>query len=279
MNNIDFNSSPDGFPLEADSTLGYMFDSLRDAILGLAKLADDDVIVSGVIDSGGSVTDGWIVKDGEFLFFQGGTKSANCIIEETVISKNNQNGTPVDRYFTRKVIFGTGAGQFAFNSLRRVRSVFDLMSDLHRIAVLGEYDSAGWVVIEGLEFNPGTNTVSAGTAYFGGEYFSLPAQAGVSSGTPYYITPDGEWSAADGTNYLEFAPYASRRIDAIVRRNMHPVGSLMFIADSDFTANMASQFDGTGLGSGDWLGWAIANGNNGTVSTANFTNCETIQRI
>lgn len=279
MNNIDFNSSPDGFSLEADSTLGYMYDSLKDAIEGLAKMADEDVIVSGVDITGSIASDGWVVKDGELLFFQGGTMSTDCIIEETVIAKNNQNGTPVDRYFTRKIRFGTGTGAFAFSSLRRIRTVYDLMSDLHRVAVLGEYDSVGWIVIEGGKWDSGTSTVSAGTAYFGSQFIPFPSQAGVTAGSPFYLSPQGEWSSSNGTNYLAFAPYTSRRVDAIVRRNSQPTGSLMFIATTDFTADMAGQFDASGLGSGDWLGWAKANGNNGTISTANFTGAQTIQRI
>ena len=39
-----------------------------------------------------------------------------------------------------------------------------------------------------------------------------------------------------------------------------PTGAIMFVVNAE-----ASNFDTSGLGSGKWAGWAIANGNNGTV--------------
>lgn len=42
-----------------------------------------------------------------------------------------------------------------------------------------------------------------------------------------------------------------------------PIGMVSFVVNSE-----AVYFDSSGLGSGKWLGWAIANGNNGTVNWA-----------
>jgi hypothetical protein len=122
MTRADFDTQPNGFPLESDATLGFMQTAYTQAIENLAKIVGDgSIILDGVVVTGGTATDGWIFHGGEVLFFHGGAVSTNFIVDETVVQKNNEDATPVDRYFTRFARFGTGAGQTAFANLKRYR--------------------------------------------------------------------------------------------------------------------------------------------------------------
>lgn len=128
MNYADFDTQPNGFPLESDATLGFVQRNFQEALEnGLAKiLGPGSWILDGVVVTGGVASDGWVYHNGEILFFQGGSVSANFIIDENVVQKANEDSTLIDRYFTRFCRFGTGAGQTAFDSLKRWNGVANL---------------------------------------------------------------------------------------------------------------------------------------------------------
>lgn len=268
MNTIDFNTQPDGFPLESDATLGFLQSSLAGAINALSKLAGaNNIIITGVEESGASVSEGWILHDGELLFFEGGTKSTYWIIEETVVQKANENGTLVDRYFTRKAKFGTGPSQVAYSLLWRATDLqIQELSDYY-LAILGAgAGTESWVIIDGLEpALSGAGGIGSGIAIYQGKTFYVPQYdaAAVSEGSPIYLTPAGVWTASSASPNLKFSPWSDAYMYARHRKHMHPQGSVLWIdtAIDDITG----RFDGTGLGKWEWLGWAIANGNNGTA--------------
>lgn len=270
MNYADFNTQPDGFPLESDATLGFMQSNYQDTIRALAKLAGaDNIIITGVEDTGGSVSEGWILHDGDLVYFEAGTKSTYFIIEEVATQKANSNGALVDRYFTKVAKFGTGPDQVAFSVLTRINHLEALGNYIQYIASGGRFGATtdDWVVLNGLEPQgspAGDDGISAGIVIRYGHIFSVPAYGSpVSAGSPAYLTPDNTWTGSSDPNYLKFDPYTSRRLTAVYRKNQAPSGQIIWIDDD--IDDISDRFDGSGLGLWEWTGWAIANGNNGTT--------------
>lgn len=270
MNYYDFLTSPVNSPLEAE-TLDFVQGNLKDAIEATGLLGGTgNFIISGCIITGNSMTDGWIMYNGELLFFQGGTVQTNFIIEETVTQKANQSGALVDRYFVRKAKFGSGAGQVAFSTLKRVNNCLTISQILNRLAngqVGGTVDD--WVIISGLQPS-GSNTITAGKAIVGDRILDVPQY--VSGGTidtnnPVYLTTNGEWTTSANAAWLKFEPYTENRYESMLLRGIHPLGSIIFMKTG--TNDYLIYFTG-GLGQWNWKGWARADGANGTVDLATF---------
>jgi len=255
MNTVNF-EEPDGFPLEADATLGFMQANYQDALTGLAAYFGDGVIISGLVEASGNASDGWIMLDGELLFFEGGAIASTFIIEETVVQKANQDSTLLDRYFTRKAKFGTGGITYNWADLQRLEGIQALQNRILD-TILHESE----VVLSGCEVssvNTGLSTleISAGVVVINRKFIAAPAYSG---GYPVYIDESGEWqNSPPGGDYIVFNPYTSQRHADVIARATAPVGDVkMRVALSD-------RFDNTGLGKWELLGWAICNGSNGT---------------
>jgi hypothetical protein len=270
MNYADFNTQPDGFPLESDATLGFMQSSYLDGLRALAKIVagDQACIVTGVEISGGSASAGWIYYDGDLVYFQAGTVSDYFIIEETAEQKANQNGTLVDRYFTKVAKFGTGPDQVPFSLLTRINHMEAIGNYMHYMATGGEFGGADrWVILDGLEpqGSPAGNTgISSGIAMYSGYVMSVASYGSqVTAVSPVYLKPDGTWTGSSDSTYLTFNPFSTRRLTAVYRTNMAPQGQIIWV-DDDIN-DISDRFDGSGLGKWEWDGWAIANGNNGTT--------------
>ena len=183
MNYADFDTQPNGFPLESDATLGFVQRNLSTAIETLAKvLGPGSWILDGVVVSGGTCTDGYIFHNNEILKFIGGSVSTNFIIDETVVQKANEDSTLVDRYFTREARFGTGAGEVTFSTLKRYKDTqtltlqnsFTALSGTPSVSKQGEVGS----IVALLAFAGASGTVA----------FTLPAQFRPTTGQYHSIT-------------------------------------------------------------------------------------------
>lgn len=257
MNFADFFTSPNGFPIESDATLGFMQTDYQNAIRGLAAaFAGDGVVVSGMVDSGAAVTDGWIYVGGDLVRFIGGAKQTNYFIESTVVSKANQSGALVPRYTTKVAKFGSGPGAVAFNTLVRLESLFSLQNK-----VLDALTQESTVILSGCvvsSINTGASTlsISAGTAIINRKFVNAPAYSG---GYPVYLNDIGQWVNTPPAQTITFNPYTSQRLrDVNARQGAQPGEVKMLVALTD-------RFDNTGLGRWEYFGWAICNGANGTV--------------
>jgi hypothetical protein len=257
MNFADFFTSPNGFPIESDATLGFMQTDYQNAIRGLAAaFAGDGVIVSGMVDSGAAVTDGWIYVGGDLVRFLGGAKQTNYFIESTVVSKANQSGALVPRYTTKVAKFGSGPGAVAFSTLVRLESLFSLQNK-----VLDALTQESTVILSGCvvsSINTGASTlsISAGTAIINRKFVNAPAYSG---GYPVYLNDIGQWVNTPPAQTITFNPHTSQRLRDVNARQGAQLGEVkMLVALSD-------RFDNTGLGRWEYLGWAICNGANGTV--------------
>jgi microcystin-dependent protein len=253
MNRID-TSQPNGFPLKADLTLGFMQQAYSSAINALAKLAvDGDVIITGCIDNGATVTDGWVLFQDEMFYFQGGTKSMFFIVDEQIQADNNQDGTLVNRYFTRTLKFGVGTNSYPFALLQRAETLVSLVQK--NAAAYGEPN----VILSGCivsNVNNNTLDISDGTVMLNGRYYIAPAYTG---SYPIYFTENGIWEQTISTaQTIEFNPYTSQYLKLVNKRNVTSIGEiLMQIVD-------ISNFDSSGLGRFIYKGFAICNGENGT---------------
>lgn len=257
MNYADFFTQPNGFPLESDATFGFMQTDYQSAIVGLAKaFGANGVILSGLVESAGSVSEGWILYDGDLVRFEAGAVSANFIINTVVTQKANENGTLVDRYTVKTARFGSGPGSVAFSTLRRIQTLEQLLSRFTAIAGL---EAA--VILKGCEVtsvNTGasTLTINAGVALIDGKYLDVPAYAGQ---YPVYLKMDGEYDLAlpDDT-HIKFDPYTSQYYADVMRRKVTPVGQFIM------QKTTSDRFDSSGLGRWEMKGFALTNNANGT---------------
>jgi hypothetical protein len=256
MNYADFFTSANGMPIESDATLGFMQIDYQSAISGLAQaFAGNGVIVSGCIDSGAAVSDGWIYASNQLYRFEGGAKAATYYIDEGVVSKANQSGALVNRYFTRTAKFGTGNLQGNWADLVRLESLFSLQS-----RVLDALTPESAVVLTGMAVSNVTATtvhVSAGSAIVNRKFVLGNAYMG---GFPVYLTELGTWVNTPQVGpHIAFNPHTAQRLPDVMRRAGTPSGEIVM------RAALSDRFDNTGLGQWEMTGWAICNGANGTV--------------
>lgn len=273
MNYIDFFSNPDGFPLEADATLGAMQTDYQDAIRALAKLAGSDtVILTGVEVSGTQVSPGWILLNGDLVYFQGGTKSDYFILQETVTHKANQAGDLIDAYTVKSAVFGTGSTQHAFTTLDRINNLQDTKTLIHMLAQGGQFDKS-WVIVNGF-----ATSANSGTVIYRGRILSVVPYSGhtVTEVSPVYLTADGEWTTVSSASHLKFDPYSTQHMEDLVRRKTFANGSIVWMVDAEVPADRFP----SGLGKWEWKGFAIADGNNGTIDLSSaIAGVTAIQRI
>lgn len=267
MNNADFNTQPNGFPLEADATLGFMQNDYQSALRALAKsmAGDLDAIIVGCENIDGIVSDGWIWYDNDLVFFQGGAIAEKFIIQETVTAKANQNGDVVDRYTVKKALFGTGANDEFFSSLFRISSNRELTNAIRKVAYAEQGGDTDWVVLSGMNY--AGNTMLGGVAMYGNQILLVAPYVGapVTVTNPLYLTKEGQWTTVADSAHLKFEPRTSKRLNTVNAKYSVQLGELRWILATELDI---SQFD-NGIGKWDFDGWMIANGDNGTINLQN----------
>ena len=265
---IDF-TQPAGFPLH-EGVLDFMQSGYNDAIKGLANMAGDLVIVSGMIEAGNNVSAGWIVKSGELIPFMGGAKQEFIIVEELSTTARFMDGQDKPVFFNTQCRFGTGVGQFPYANLRRISSnSFMLDSDsfataraLKNLAELCLYEDN--VIISGCLVSainqPALScSISEGKVLIGDKYFNMPAYNGQ---YPVYINNNGQWvNAAPLGGFIRFDPHTSQRKVDVLRRAITPVGQIIELATWSDRFNLE-----TGDGRWEMLGFSISEEDRGRIS-------------
>ncbi|MGJ1513795.1 hypothetical protein ACR79N_02315 [Sphingobacterium siyangense] len=127
MNKVNF-QQPGGFPLKS-RTMSFL-QSAFGQLSNLAGLGGSNYILNGCTVTGGNVTDGIIVIDGEVLPFVGGPKLAHVIIEETVTNETFKDGTSKLVYYTRVAKTAAAGGVMDFDSLKRITSLVELKDSI-----------------------------------------------------------------------------------------------------------------------------------------------------
>ncbi|MDU1893101.1 MAG: hypothetical protein E6767_20685 [Dysgonomonas sp.] len=113
-----------GFPLN-QQRLEYMQTAYAELSGGLAGLFGDNVIVSGCVVSGNTVTDGWIVVNGVLYPFLGTTTGAldTFLIREARNPLTFKDGSEKEVQFNLYAQFGTSDGAIQWSSLKRLPSL------------------------------------------------------------------------------------------------------------------------------------------------------------
>lgn len=257
MNYTDFNTAANGFPVESDATFGRMQNDYQSAIRGLAAaFGADGVIVSGCLETSTTVGNGWLLLSGDLMRFEGGPKSANFFIEETVTAKTNQDGALIDRYFDRVAKFGEGANAQSWASLIRLESLYSLQQRL-----IDAFTPEPNLILAGCavsDVNTGASTlsISAGSAIINRRIVVATPYTG---GFPIYLNEVGEWVNTPPANGVRFDPHTAQRLPYALRRAATPVGEFMQ------RATLSDRIGSDGLGKWELSGWALADGRNGTV--------------
>ncbi|KIO75941.1 hypothetical protein TH53_17930 [Pedobacter lusitanus] len=132
MNNINFEQTG-GFPLETD-TLNFMQASYT-SLQSVTALGGSNYILSGCTVSGSTVTDGYVVLNGELLPFRGGLVQTNIVIREDKQQRPFENGQTKDVFFTRYAQFGTGTGAINWGTLPRLMDLQTVGAEIAKKAL------------------------------------------------------------------------------------------------------------------------------------------------
>lgn len=120
-----------GMPLN-QQRLEWMQQAYAELSGSLAALLGNNVIVSGCIVSGNTVSDGWIVVNGELLPFAGSQTGVldTFLIRETLTPLVFKDGTQKNVQFSRFAQFGTSSDAIRWDSLTRLPSYAFIASRL-----------------------------------------------------------------------------------------------------------------------------------------------------
>jgi len=123
MNKIDFTKYQE-FPVSAE-TYGFM-QNMMQLVAKLASLGGTNYILDGCVTSGGNVSAGTVVINGELLPFAGGVVNTHVVITESKTGVQVYDINYADLYYDRKVVFGGGSNQIAWNSFQKVTDLLTL---------------------------------------------------------------------------------------------------------------------------------------------------------
>ena len=125
--------SATGFP-GTNKTLRFIQDAFREPLGALAQLAGDKTIITGVVNTAGVVSNGFITYNGEIIPFQGGNYAATVTIIEAFENVNYNTDANDDTvldslpaYRTIYAMCGTGGIDiFNFSELAPLKTIKEL---------------------------------------------------------------------------------------------------------------------------------------------------------
>ena len=107
--------------------ISFLQDGFLEAFSAIAKLIGNKVILCGVEESSGIVSDGWISYNEELIRFVGGSVADNVIIVPTVATNlQYADGVARDVHFDKIAQCGA-VGDFPFSDLKRMDSLLLLL--------------------------------------------------------------------------------------------------------------------------------------------------------
>lgn len=145
MNRLDINQSG-GFPLSTQ-----ILDAMQQAYYTtnqFGHLAGNLVIATGCFESNNTVSDGYVIINGELLFFKGSTVGDNVIIVELPEEPQRgfEDGSAKSVIYERYATFGSGNPSFPWSSFRRPLTLLQIED---RIKTLEKTTPIGLVAIWG----------------------------------------------------------------------------------------------------------------------------------
>lgn len=257
---IDF-TKLGGFGFTQD-TLGFKQVGELAAWQALARGLGHLTILHGMQDQGVSVSDGYVVINGELLPFVGGAKASKVWVEELTDVEIFADTSQPTVYFTRRARMGV-AGDYNLSDFRRWKSDSLLLDDAEVVAtasavkrlhdnLLAMLSFENTIILKGcavsaVNTGAGTLAISAGIAMIAGAIVATQPYAGA---FPAYLKPDGTYATVQPAgDFIAFNPYTSQRYADVLKRATTPVGEIkLFKVLSD-------RFDGNGLGRWEMAGF------------------------
>lgn len=131
MNKLDLNQSG-GLPLSTQ-----ILDNMQSAYRTtneLGRLAGDKTIVSGCVESGGIVADGFVIINGELLKFKGTAISTYVVIQEVAENPRGfEDGSAKPIIYERYATFGTATTQYAWSEFKRPLTLLQIEAKLTQL--------------------------------------------------------------------------------------------------------------------------------------------------
>jgi hypothetical protein len=244
-------------------TLDFMQTSYRGAFGALATAFGSKLILHGVQEAAGSVSDGWVIIDGELMPFAGGLSAPQVVVDDIPGDELFADGSTKTVYFTRRARLANTGG-FPFTDLRKFKTDLLTINDSdvlasakavkqlndNLLAVVG-FENA--IILQGCLVDNvigGNLDISSGIIKMDTSFISAPAYSGA---FPVYLQANGTYTTIQpgaGT-YITFDPYTSQRYADVLERATTKQGAIkMFNTYLD-------RFDNNGIGKWEMLGFKI----------------------
>ena len=128
MNTINFIQTG-GVPFTND--VAQEFENAYKIFNAYGALAGDKTIISGCLENGSSVSDGFVYVNGELFYFEGGSKSDNIFLNEQNIDKVFEDQTTKTLIKIRTLKFGNAiVNVWAWSDFKRIDTMLSLMARL-----------------------------------------------------------------------------------------------------------------------------------------------------
>ena len=125
MNTINFIQTG-GVPFTND--VAQEFENAYKIFNAYGALAGDKTIISGCVENGSSVSDGFIYVNSELFYFEGGSKSDNIFLNEQNIDKVFEDQTTKTLIKIRTLKFGNAIDNvWAWSDFKRIDTMLSLM--------------------------------------------------------------------------------------------------------------------------------------------------------
>lgn len=262
----------DGLAVYQD-TLEFFQEGDKGATEAMCRLIGDKIILTGVVDQGANVTNGWIIIGGELLPFVGGAKAPKVWIEELNDVELFGDSSTKTVYYTRRARMGN-VGAFDLTELRKFKTDALNINDSEVMAsakavkklqdtILAILSFETEVILKGCEVSNVDNLgmtfdVAPGVILIDGNIVNAVAYSGA---FPAYLLPDGTWDVvAPGGSSILFDPYTSQRHADVIKRATTSIGEVkMFKTLSD-------RFDAiSGVGKWEMQGFKVCDDMQGRV--------------
>ena len=128
MNTINFIQTG-GVPFTND--VAQQFENAYKIFNAYGALAGDKTIISGCVENGSSVSDGFIYANNELFYFEGGSKSDNIFLNVQNIDKVFEDQTTKTLIKIRTLKFGNAIDNvWAWSDFKRIDTMLSLMARL-----------------------------------------------------------------------------------------------------------------------------------------------------
>lgn len=265
-NKIDFTNT--GGLYVYQETLNRLQATYSNVLAAIAANYGNKVILTGCNNDGTTISEGWVVLNGIIYPVVSAPPQNYLYIETITTDEQFDDGIAKPTYITSRLRFTSlSAGNYLFADFKRyplstdgtIEDVLNTIQNIFNCIIFEPTAIMSGCNIDAASLNKVTKKVklSAGIAWFGGKYITVPAYddgAGNAATYPAYLKPDGTWvTVAPAGDYIKFDYDTSQRYEYIMRRKSTRKGQVLMSRDP---AEL-EWFDVTGAGFGPWKDFKI----------------------